>query len=174
MAHSQECIEKHRSRQEPGCSCDPAERMRGWDGLEWLRSLWARGENEIAPIRIRRTKTSSEKISDAVDAVHKSWDELKQTETLESGLSKEKIMPAEIQLRVRSVVVSQFGFEHESVLPEKNLRDDFGADDLDLVELTMALEDEFDREVPDEQAEKWKTVSDIIAYFEPAPVQEKK
>ncbi|MFO1257393.1 MAG: acyl carrier protein [Gammaproteobacteria bacterium] len=71
-----------------------------------------------------------------------------------------------IQERVTDIVVEQLGLERDKVRPESKFIDDLGADSLDTVELVMALEEEFDIEIPDEQAEKITTLKEAIAYVE--------
>ena len=68
--------------------------------------------------------------------------------------------------RVHAIVSEQLGVEKESLVPEANLLDDLGADSLDVVELVMAIEEEFAIEVPDEDAENIRTLGDITAYIE--------
>ena len=71
-----------------------------------------------------------------------------------------------IEERVKKIIVEQLGVKEEDVKPEASFVEDLGADSLDTVELVMALEEEFDIEVPDEDAEKFQTVSDIVNYVE--------
>ncbi len=66
--------------------------------------------------------------------------------------------------RVRSIVASQLSVEVQEVQPESSILDDLGADSLDVVELVMALEEEFDIEVPDEDVEAIRTVKDVESY----------
>lgn len=68
--------------------------------------------------------------------------------------------------RVRKVVVEQLEVKEEQVTEGASFMDDLGADSLDVVELVMGLEEEFDIEIPDEDAEKIGTVKDAIAYIE--------
>lgn len=68
--------------------------------------------------------------------------------------------------RVTKVVVDRLGVEESEVKPEASFREDLGADSLDVVELVMELEDEFDMEISDEDAEKIATVGDAISYIE--------
>lgn len=68
--------------------------------------------------------------------------------------------------RVRDIVVEELGVEPEEVTPEASFLDDLGADSLDIVELIMAFEEEFDMEIPDEQAENINTVQNVIDYIE--------
>ena len=63
-----------------------------------------------------------------------------------------------IEERVKKIIVEQLGVKEEEVKPEASFVDDLGADSLDTVELVMALEEEFDTEIPDEEAEKITTV----------------
>ena len=66
--------------------------------------------------------------------------------------------------KIKAIVVEQLGVDESEVTMEASCIDDLGADSLDLVELIMALEDEFDIEIPDEEAEKLKTVGDAVNY----------
>ncbi len=73
---------------------------------------------------------------------------------------------SDIEERVKKIVVEQLGVKEDQVTPEASFVDDLGADSLDTVELVMALEEEFDCEIPDEEAEKIATVEDAIKYIE--------
>ena len=73
-------------------------------------------------------------------------------------------MSEDINQKITKVIVEKLGVSEDQVKPEAAFIDDLGADSLDQVELVMALEDEFDIEIPDEEAEKLKIVSDVIAY----------
>lgn len=68
--------------------------------------------------------------------------------------------------RVKKIVVEQLGVKEEEVTQEASFVDDLGADSLDTVELVMALEEEFEIEIPDEAAEKITTVQEAITYIE--------
>jgi len=68
--------------------------------------------------------------------------------------------------RVKKMIVEQLGVSESEVVPEAKFIDDLGADSLDIVELVMALEDEYGIEIPDEDAEKIETVGDAIKYIE--------
>ena len=70
-----------------------------------------------------------------------------------------------IEEKVKNVIVEQLGVEAETVTPEASFIDDLGADSLDIVELVMTMEEEFDLEIPDEDAEKIKTVNDVVSYI---------
>ncbi len=72
----------------------------------------------------------------------------------------------EITSRVKEIIVEQLGVAAEDVVPEASFVEDLGADSLDIVELIMALEEEYDIEIPDEEAEKIQKVDDVIAYIE--------
>jgi acyl carrier protein len=67
--------------------------------------------------------------------------------------------------KVQEKVAEQLGVDAEEVLMESSFIDDLGADSLDIVELLMALEEEFDIEIPDEEAEKLATVGDVVDYI---------
>jgi acyl carrier protein len=71
-----------------------------------------------------------------------------------------------LSARVNSIVTDQLGVDKSSLSPEANLLDDLGADSLDVVELVMALEEEFSIEVPDDDVENIRTVGDIVQYIE--------
>lgn len=68
--------------------------------------------------------------------------------------------------RVKAIVVEQLGVEADQVTPQSKFVEDLGADSLDVVELVMALEEEFDLEIPDEDAEKIATVGEASKYIE--------
>ena len=72
----------------------------------------------------------------------------------------------ELEERVKKIIVDQLGVNPDQVTPEASFIDDLGADSLDTVELVMALEEEFDIEIPDEDAEKITTVTQAIEYIE--------
>ena len=72
---------------------------------------------------------------------------------------------SDIAKRVKEIVAEQLGVEESLVVPEATFMDDLGADSLDTVELVMALEEEFDIEIPDEDAEKIQSVNDAIEYI---------
>jgi acyl carrier protein len=68
--------------------------------------------------------------------------------------------------KVKSIIVEQLGVDEEEVTPDASFVDDLGADSLDTVELVMALEEEFNIEISDEDAEKIRTVKDVVTYIE--------
>jgi len=72
----------------------------------------------------------------------------------------------EIVEKVKQIISEQLGVEEGEVTPSASFVDDLGADSLDTVELVMALEEAFDLEIPDEAAEKIRTVQDAIDYIE--------
>lgn len=67
--------------------------------------------------------------------------------------------------KVKEIIIDQLGAEEDAVTEEASFVDDLGADSLDIVELIMALENEFDIEIPDEEAENIKTVGDAVKYI---------
>ncbi len=69
-----------------------------------------------------------------------------------------------IEAKVKEIVMEQLGVDEEEVTLEASFVDDLGADSLDTVELVMALEEEFDTEIPDEDAEKITTVKEAVDY----------
>lgn len=78
---------------------------------------------------------------------------------MDAGAIKEKIV---------GIIANQLGIDQTDVTPEASVVDDLGADSLDVVELIMALEEEFNLEIPDEEAEKIKSVQDIFNHMESA------
>ncbi|OGT36210.1 MAG: acyl carrier protein [Gammaproteobacteria bacterium RIFCSPHIGHO2_12_FULL_37_14] len=74
------------------------------------------------------------------------------------------IQTNEIEARVKKIVVEQLGVKEEEVTTDASFVDDLGADSLDTVELVMALEEEFEIEIPDEDAEKIITIKDAVSY----------
>ena len=71
----------------------------------------------------------------------------------------------EIKNRIVEIIANQLGIEEDDVTAEASVVDDLGADSLDVVELVMALEEEFDLEIPDEEAEKITSVQNIFDYM---------
>jgi acyl carrier protein len=72
---------------------------------------------------------------------------------------------SDIEARVRDIVVEQLGVNADEVTSDASFIDDLGADSLDTVELVMALEEAFECEIPDEEAEKITTVKEAVAYI---------
>ena len=70
-----------------------------------------------------------------------------------------------VEDKVKSIIADQLGVDLEEVKPDASFTDDLGADSLDIVELVMAFEEEFDIEIPDEDAEKIGKVQDAISYI---------
>lgn len=68
--------------------------------------------------------------------------------------------------RVKKIIVDRLGVDEAEVTPEASFKEDLGADSLDVVELVMELEDEFNLEISDEDAEKVTTVGEVVAYIE--------
>jgi len=68
--------------------------------------------------------------------------------------------------KVKRIIAEQLGIDEEDITPDASFTEDLGADSLDLVELVMAFEDGFDIEIPDEDAEKIKTVADAVNYIQ--------
>ena len=71
----------------------------------------------------------------------------------------------DIEAKVKEIIVEQLGVDEGQIKSESSFIDDLGADSLDTVELVMAFEEKFDIEIPDEDAEKMRTVGDAIAYL---------
>jgi acyl carrier protein len=74
--------------------------------------------------------------------------------------------------KVKKIIAENLGVEEDKVVPEASFIDDLGADSLDTVELVMALEENFDTEIPDEDAQKILTVNDAITYVEEKTVSQ--
>jgi acyl carrier protein len=70
-----------------------------------------------------------------------------------------------IEAKVKSIIADQLGVGADEIKPESSFIEDLGADSLDIVELVMAMEEEFEVEIPDEEAENIKTVGDAINYI---------
>ena len=68
--------------------------------------------------------------------------------------------------KVKEIIINELGVDPEKVTPEASFVDDLGADSLDTVELVMAFEEEFTIDIPDEDAEQMRTVSEAVAYIE--------
>jgi len=79
--------------------------------------------------------------------------------------TQEDIMSQDIDQKVKDIIVEQLGVDAAEVKPEASFVNDLGADSLDTVELVMALEEAFDLEIPDEEAEKIQTVGQAIDYI---------
>ena len=71
----------------------------------------------------------------------------------------------EVYDKVKEIIVEQLGVAETAITPDASFIDDLGADSLDIVELIMALEEEFDLEIPDDDAEKVVTVNDVVEYI---------
>jgi acyl carrier protein len=81
-------------------------------------------------------------------------------------ITQEIILMAAVADKVKQIIVEQLGVDENQVEPSASFVDDLGADSLDIVELVMAFEEAFDLDIPDEEAEKIKTVKDAIDYIE--------
>lgn len=75
-------------------------------------------------------------------------------------------MSGEVFEKVKNIVMDQLNIDESEIKPETSFADDLGADSLDLVELIMALEEEFGFEISDEEAQKIKTVGEVVDYIE--------
>lgn len=74
-------------------------------------------------------------------------------------------MSQAIEERVRSIIADQLGVSEEEVKADSKFIEDLGADSLDIVELIMAMEEEFETEIPDEEAEKIRNVNDVVTFI---------
>jgi acyl carrier protein len=79
---------------------------------------------------------------------------------------EEADMASAVEEKVRTIVAEQLGVGPDEVTPDASFIEDLGADSLDIVELVMALEEEYDLEITDEEAEKIRTVQDVVTYIE--------
>ena len=70
--------------------------------------------------------------------------------------------------KIRSILAEQLDLEEDSITMESNIAEDLGADSMDVVDLIMSIEDEFEVEVPDDKIESIKTVGDVVNYIESA------
>jgi acyl carrier protein len=80
--------------------------------------------------------------------------------------SKEQTMDISLEKRIKELISDKLSVNVDKIVPQANIVDDLGADSLDEVELLMAFEDEFDIEIPDEDAMKFKTVKDVLSYID--------
>ncbi len=76
------------------------------------------------------------------------------------------ILEKNIFEKVKSIIVDQLDVDEDKVVELANIQDDLGADSLDVVDLVMSFEEEFEVEIPDDQIENIKTVGDIVKYIE--------
>ncbi len=74
-------------------------------------------------------------------------------------------MSVTVEERVRNIICDQLAIEQDKVIQTASFIDDLGADSLDIVELVMTMEEEFDLDIPDEDAERMKTVGDVVQYI---------
>jgi acyl carrier protein len=87
----------------------------------------------------------------------------------ETNINTKEIKMSDIEQRVKKIVAEQLGVNEAEVKIDSSFVDDLGADSLDTVELVMALEEEFDCEIPDEEAEKITTVKQAVDYINAHP-----
>ena len=89
----------------------------------------------------------------------------KRSESVSVSLNESNESVQALSLRVRALMAEQLGVDSSEMKPEANILEDLGADSLDVVEMVMALEDAFDIEIADEDAESMRTVGDVEAYL---------
>jgi acyl carrier protein len=82
-----------------------------------------------------------------------------------TAVRKEEERTMALEDKVKDIIVEQLGVEPDKVTPEASFIEDLGADSLDTVELVMAFEEEFDAEIPDEDAEKLRSVKGVLEYL---------
>jgi acyl carrier protein len=70
-----------------------------------------------------------------------------------------------VEDQIKEIIIDQLGVSEDEIVPEASFIDDLGADSLDIVELVMAMEEAFDVEIPDDDAEKIQTIGDAISYL---------
>jgi acyl carrier protein len=78
--------------------------------------------------------------------------------------ASEKLIDSDLAVRIRALVAEQLGVDPSELSPDANILEDLGADSLDVVEMVMAIEETFDIEIPDEDAEAIRTVGDVESY----------
>jgi acyl carrier protein len=86
-------------------------------------------------------------------------------EALRERTWRNQMATSAIEAKVKSIIADQLGVGEDEIKPESSFIEDLGADSLDIVELVMAMEEEFEVEIPDEEAENIKTVGDAINYI---------
>jgi acyl carrier protein len=83
-----------------------------------------------------------------------------------SSAQKPEEKPLTVEERVKKIIVEHLGVDEKEVVPAAKLADDLGADSLDVVELSMAIEEAFDLQIPDKECVRWKTVADVVHFVQ--------
>jgi acyl carrier protein len=80
------------------------------------------------------------------------------------GSARMSTTAIDVEAKIKSIIADQLGVGEDEIKPESSFIEDLGADSLDIVELVMAMEEEFEVEIPDDEAENIKTVNDAVTY----------
>ena len=90
---------------------------------------------------------------------------LKKGKFTEGDISPDDLLNDEVYIKLKKIIVEQLGVKETEISPGANFADDLGADSLDIVEMIMAVEEEFDIQVSDEEAESLQTVMDVAMFI---------
>ena len=101
----------------------------------------------------------------AFDLLNRAWRSAGRSVFSKNLEGEFKMATSPVEQKVKSIIADQLGVGEDEIKPESSFIEDLGADSLDIVELVMAMEEEFEVEIPDEEAENIKTVGDAINYI---------